>query len=146
VTSKNVAALGMVLISVLASGLLMAQVSLEDRIRDRVSPAGSVCLAGQPCAAGVTAASTAATDTGAARDPQQIYQSSCFACHGTGASDAPVLGDVDAWAPRIAQGMDVLYASTINGLNIVMPARGLCIDCSDDDLRAVTDYIVENSQ
>ena len=35
-----------------------------------------------------------------AADGQQIYQSSCQACHATGAAGAPKLGDKEAWAPR----------------------------------------------
>ncbi|MGD8631304.1 MAG: c-type cytochrome, partial [Gammaproteobacteria bacterium] len=43
-----------------------------------------------------------------AADGQQIYQSSCQACHATGAAGAPKLGDKEAWAPRIAQGEDTM--------------------------------------
>ncbi len=140
---KNLATIAVGLLAVVASSLAAAQI--EERIRARLAPEGNVCVAGQPCAAGI-ASSTAAAGGGEARDPAQIYQTACFACHGTGAGDAPVLGNVAAWAPRIEQGMDVLYNSTINGLGAAMPARGLCMDCSDDELRAVTDYIVEQSQ
>ena len=76
---------------------------------------------------------------------QEIYQTSCFACHGTGAAGAPVLGDKAAWAPRIAQGMDTLVSHTINGFN-AMPAKGLCFTCSDDDLKAVVEYMVAESR
>ena len=35
-------------------------------------------------------------------DGQKTYQSTCQACHASGAAGAPKLGDKDAWAPRIA--------------------------------------------
>ena len=34
---------------------------------------------------------------------RRVYDSSCMACHSTGAAGAPKLGDKAAWAPRIAQ-------------------------------------------
>lgn len=139
---KNIATLAVGFLAVVASAMAAAQI--EERIRERLNPAGNVCVAGQPCAAGMTSSTAAAG--GEARDPEQIYQTSCFACHGTGANNAPVLGNVEHWAPRIEQGMDVLYTSTIEGLGAAMPPRGLCMDCSDDELRSVTDYIVEQSQ
>ena len=41
--------------------------------------------------------------------------------------------------------MDAMLANAINGLN-AMPPKGLCMTCSDDDLRAVVEYIVHQSQ
>jgi len=35
--------------------------------------------------------------------------------------------------------------STINGLNGMMPARGLCTDCSDEQLKAIVDYMLDQS-
>jgi cytochrome c5 len=64
------------------------------------------------------------------------YQRSCFACHGTGAAGAPKVGDKEAWAPRLALGMDALVASVKKGKG-VMPPMGLCQDCTDDDFKAL---------
>jgi Cytochrome c5 len=41
--------------------------------------------------------------------------------------------------------MDVLYSSSIKGFN-GMPAKGLCFDCSDDELKAAVDYMVNQSK
>jgi cytochrome c5 len=76
---------------------------------------------------------------------EQIYQANCLACHSTGAAGAPKTGDAAAWAPRIAQGMDTLVSNAINGLN-TMPPKGLCMACSDEDLRGVVEYIVAQSR
>ena len=142
----------------------LAQQSIEDNVR----PAGQVCLAGQSCVgttagnAGNTAASApaAAPATRAvapvaaaaqavveevaaaapAFDVQSTYQMSCFACHGTGAAGAPVLGDADAWTERMAKGMDAVMVNVVNGIN-AMPPKGLCMTCSDDNLRSLVDYM-----
>jgi len=76
---------------------------------------------------------------------EQVYQKSCQACHATGVAGAPKLGDKDAWAPRIATGMDALVASSISGKGI-MPPKGGCAGCSDDDLKAVVEYMVNQSK
>ena len=111
----------------------------NDDIRERLTPFGNLCRAGDDC--GTTAA---VADTGPLSG-EEVYNQFCFACHATGASDAPLFADVDAWAPRIAKGMDELMSSTINGIGM-MPAKGTCMNCSDDDLQAAVEYMVETAQ
>lgn len=79
-------------------------------------------------------------------DAAQAYQGTCFACHGTGAAHAPVVGDVIEWEIRLEKGFDTLLLNTINGLNGIMPQRGLCTDCTDDELKAIIEYMLENSK
>lgn len=76
---------------------------------------------------------------------EQIYQNNCMACHTTGAAGAPKIGDAAAWAPRIARGMDTVMANATNGIN-AMPPKGLCMTCSDDELKSVVEYIISQSQ
>lgn len=76
---------------------------------------------------------------------EEIYNTKCMACHASGAAGAPKLGDKEAWAPRIATGMDAMVASVINGKN-AMPPKGGCMDCSDEDLAAAVEYMVSSSQ
>ena len=64
-------------------------------------------------------------------------------CSATGASNAPIFADAEAWAPRIAKGTDELISTTINGLGL-MPPKGACMDCSDEDLRAAVDYMTSS--
>ena len=87
------------------------------------------------------AADKAADTQTASADGQKIYQTSCQACHATGAAGAPKLGDKDAWAPRIAKGNDALFSSVKNGLK-AMPPKGTCMSCSEDKLRAAMEYMV----
>lgn len=68
------------------------------------------------------------------------YNRSCIACHSSGAAGAPIAFNVEAWAPRLEKGMDVLLQSTINGLN-AMPPKGVCFDCSEEDFKALIVYM-----
>ena len=74
-------------------------------------------------------------------DAAGAYQMSCNACHGTGAAGAPMLGDAGAWEARLEKGMDALMSNVINGVG-AMPARGICMTCSDDDLQAIVNYML----
>ena len=78
-------------------------------------------------------------------DAAGVYQTSCNACHGTGAAGAPMLGDAGAWEARMEKGLDAVVANAVNGVN-AMPAKGLCFDCNEDDIRALVEYMLETSQ
>lgn len=73
---------------------------------------------------------------------QATYNAACISCHNPGISGAPRLGDVDAWQPRLAKGRAELVDSTINGLN-AMPSKGMCWQCSDEDLGHAVDFMLE---
>ena len=75
-------------------------------------------------------------------DPKlaKIYDQTCKACHSNPASGAPLAGDAKAWTPRTAQGMDVLMQHAINGYK-GMPPLGSCMDCSEDELRALIKFM-----
>ena len=70
----------------------------------------------------------------------------CFSCHAAGIASSPKIGDVEAWAPRIAKGEAALLESTINGVLPSMPARGLCTQCTDEELADAIDYMVSRSR
>ncbi len=76
--------------------------------------------------------------------PDQLYQGACLACHSTGAADAPKIGDSKAWSERLGKGLDTLVSSAINGIG-AMPPRGGS-QYSDDQIRAVTEYILSKSK
>jgi len=80
-----------------------------------------------------------------ATDAEGIFNTKCVVCHGAGVAGAPKFGDKEAWAPRIATGMDALLNSALNGKN-AMPPKGTCMECSEEDLKAVIEYMTSNSQ
>ncbi len=116
----------------------------EDEIAARIAKVGEVCVEGNDCAASSGGSSAAMADAGGG--VESTYNSTCATCHAAGIAGAPKLGDVAAWAPRLDKGMDVLYASGINGLAPAMPAKGMCFQCSDDDIKALVDYMVDSVQ
>lgn len=111
----------------------------KDEISARLEPFGSVCRAGEDCG------TMAAVASSGPMNGQQVYDQFCFACHTTGVGGAPRLGDVADWMDRSAKGMDVLMASTLNGLN-AMPAKGTCMNCSDDELSEAVTYMLDSAQ
>jgi len=119
----------------------------EEIVVENIKPVGEVYIAGEsePEAAPAPAADAAATATAGPKSGEQVYNSNCVACHGTGAAGAPKLGDTAAWAPRIAAGMDSLLANATNGLK-AMPPKGLCMTCSEAELQGAVEYMVNNSQ
>ncbi|MFT4711828.1 MAG: cytochrome c5 [Candidatus Azotimanducaceae bacterium] len=117
----------------------------EDEIAVRLERVGTVCIEGQDCGSAVMNTNAVAS-SGGADSPADIYGKSCSTCHAIGLAGAPKLGDVASWAPRVAKGMDTLYESVFNGLPPGMPVKGLCFTCSDDELKAVVDYMVAESQ
>jgi len=92
------------------------------------------------------AGSSAAGTTDAARG-ESVFKSACVVCHGPGVAGAPRLDDKADWAPRIGQGVDVLYSHAINGFQGkkgVMPPKGGNMGLSDQDVRAAVDYMVSS--
>ena len=82
----------------------------------------------------------------AVADGKATYDTKCAMCHATGAANAPKVGDAAAWGPRAAKGMDTLLATAKTGTAKGMPPMGMCMDCSDDQLKAAIDYMVSNSK
>jgi len=76
---------------------------------------------------------------------QQIYRQACAFCHDKGVAASPKIGDAAAWSPRLAQGMDVLYASALHGKR-AMPAKGGNPSLADADVKAAVDYLVAQSR
>ncbi|WP_296225897.1 c-type cytochrome [Ralstonia sp. UBA689] len=69
------------------------------------------------------------------------YERSCMACHAAAGSGAPLTGSTTQWQPRLAQGMDTLVRHATEGFN-AMPAKGLCSDCTQADLRALIGFMI----
>ena len=73
---------------------------------------------------------------------KNIYDDYCSSCHTPGLNGAPRIGDDEAWASRLVRGRASLLQSTIDGIQPVMPSRGICFDCSDEQLDEAIDYMI----
>ena len=110
-----------------------------EAVAERIGPVARLNT-GEPI---VPEAAPAAAAPTAARSGQDIYRTSCFACHDTGAAGAPKLADAAAWAPYVDKGMDSMLQNAITGIG-GMPPRGTCANCSDDELRDSIQYILDS--
>ena len=111
----------------------------EKAMSERLAPAGEVSLVGD------VAGAPAAGNGGGSRSGDDVYNTSCKTCHGAGMAGAPKFGAPEQWAARIDKGMDTMYTSAISGFQ-GMPPKGLCMDCSDDELKAAVDYMLDGSK
>ena len=80
---------------------------------------------------------------------RQIWAETCSRCHDGGLGEAPPLGDVDAWRPRLAKGQDVLLRHAVEGFTGEigdMPPRGGNTALSDEDVRLALAHMTRLSQ
>ena len=122
--------------------------TLQAAIEERIKPVGRVLLMGDAELAAAAAAAVAAPKPVATvMTGPQVYNAACIVCHQPGATTgAPTVGDLAAWAPRIAQGKDTLYTHALTGYQGTkgfMPPKGGRVDLSDDEIKAAVDYLVE---
>lgn len=76
---------------------------------------------------------------------KQVYLSSCVICHQDGQMSAPLIGDQANWYMRLKnRGLMGLYRHSIDGYNS-MPVKGACVTCSDNDIMAAANYILNKS-
>ena len=78
---------------------------------------------------------------------EETYKKACNTCHDAGVANAPKLGDKAAWAPRIKQGKDALYAVGLKGKpGTGMVAKGGNASLSDADVKAAVDFMVDKAK
>ena len=77
---------------------------------------------------------------------EQTYIRYCFSCHASGVAGAPKVGDVEAWAPRIAKGLNTLVVTSMAGVPPGMPAKGLCNSCTVQEMADAIQYRIDFSQ
>lgn len=121
---------------------LMEDPTYQAELAERIAPVARVSIAGQSGGAG--AEESKPEPVAAAMSGEDIYNSSCVACHGIGIAGAPRVGDPEAWAPRIDQGLPILYDHAINGYqgnSGMMPPKGGAMSLSDDEVKAAVDYM-----
>jgi cytochrome c5 len=153
-------------LAIIALGIFVLAMKISDRTQEvykrggaeyqstvaaRIRPVGEVYLPGEEATAAAPTAETVAEPepVAAALSGPQVYNGACLACHGAGIGGAPVLGNAETWAPRIAQGIDVLKEHAIKGYQGsagYMPAKGGRTDLSDEEVANAVDYMVSESQ
>ncbi|WP_249344364.1 cytochrome c5 family protein [Marinomonas sp. CT5] len=80
----------------------------------------------------------------AARSGESLFNSFCIACHMNGVAGAPKFGNKADWQPRIEKGIDTLLNHATTGFK-AMPPKGLCANCTEDELRSAIQYMIDKS-
>jgi cytochrome c5 len=121
--------------------------SVKAAVNERIQPVAKLAVAGkdnsslEPAKPAAGAAPAATADLSG----EEVFNSTCVACHGAGVAGAPKKGDKAAWGPRIAQGIDTLHQHALQGFqgkSGVMPAKGGRVDLSDKSIINAVDYMV----
>ena len=139
-----------ILISIIAIGLTDGESSdraawQEKKVLDRIRPLGVVATTAEEARKASPQLEDAPVVASGPMSAEQVYNTACLACHATGVAGAPKTGDIAAWAPRIAQGEDVLFEHATKGFK-GMPPRGGSSQLSDDEVKAAVDFMVAKSQ
>lgn len=96
-----------------------------EAVAERIKPVARVEFGpreGAPAPA-QTAAAKPAAQAGPV-DGKAVYDKVCFACHQQSVAGSPRLGDKEAWAPRIKQGIATLVQSVLKGKGAMPPRAG----------------------
>jgi len=92
-------------------------------------------------AAAIAIPPPAAKAAPAAAGGKATYEATCTACHGAGVAGAPKFGDKAAWAARLKEGKEHLYATALKGKG-AMPPKGGNPGLADADVKAAVDYML----
>ena len=75
---------------------------------------------------------------------EAIWAVACFRCHMYGTNGAVLLDEKEYWDATASKGIDELFESVWEGKQSeygVMPAKGFCNLCSEDEIRKSVFYI-----
>ncbi len=75
------------------------------------------------------------------RPGRRVYGYICASCHDRVGNDAPQLDDAAYWGPRLRLSPEDLYRAVNEGRG-AMPARGLCENCSDNEIARAVDALL----
>jgi cytochrome c5 len=75
---------------------------------------------------------------------EEVFKSTCAACHQTGVAGAPKVGDKAAWGPRIKEGLKTLVADALKGKG-AMPPKGGNASLSDDEVARGVVYMANQA-
>ena len=113
------------------------EVAVEEPVVETEQPEAEV-EATQEAATSEAAAAPLTATSGA-----ELYEAKCKSCHEKGLLKAPVFGNKEEWAPRIAKGKETLYKHSAEGFNSMPPQA---VDgVSVEQIHAAVDYMIEKS-
>src|SRR5450830_872040 len=75
---------------------------------------------------------------------EEVFKSTCSACHAAGVAGAPKVGDPAAWKARISEGYEKLLSHALHGLN-AMPAKGGNPELDDVEIARTVVYMANQS-
>lgn len=118
----------------------------QDRssIQDSIKPVATVNT--DPNAVQIELPTTNEVAFDGSLDGRMIYDAVCMACHTTGAGGAPKM-EKSAWESRTSKGLEALVSNAIEGYQGeagIMPAKGGRTDLSDEQVRVVVEYMLDN--
>ena len=97
---------------------------VENNTQENIKPVAQVVVANK---------SESVADNSISADA--IIKANCAMCHTTGLMGSPKIGDAEQWAPRIAQGKEMLINNAIKGIRM-MPAKGGNSRLTDEEVAA----------
>lgn len=83
----------------------------------------ALACAARPALIAALAAWCSASALAQLKSGEDVYKSTCVACHETGVAHAPKHADAEAWKPLIEEGQHILSAHAFVGVR-AMPAQG----------------------
>ena len=114
-----------------------SETMVENSVLERIKPVGEVRIDTSTLVASAEIVETAV------RSGEEIYNSKCAGCHTSGVMGSPKFASLEDWAPRIDLGLEKLTLSAIAGKG-GMPAKGTCMDCTDNDIKITVQYMLDS--
>ena len=114
-----------------------SETMVENSVLERIKPVGEVRIDTSTQVASAEIVETAE------RSGEEIYNSKCAGCHTSGVMGAPKYASLEDWAPRVDLGLEKLTLSAIAGKG-GMPAKGTCMDCTDNDIKITVQYMLDS--
>ena len=114
-----------------------SETMVENSVLERIKPVGEVRIDTS------TQVASAEIVEIAVRSGEEIYNSKCAGCHTSGVMGSPKFASLEDWAPRIDLGLEKLTLSAIAGKG-GMPAKGTCMDCTDNDIKITVQYMLDS--
>lgn len=75
---------------------------------------------------------------------EEVYKATCATCHMSGVANAPKVHDEVAWKAK-GKDIDALVASSKKGIN-AMPPFGTCMTCTDGELKAAIEFMMQSKK